>query len=177
MNLLDLAYVIHLVWTFMTFVTLWEDNNSFKNLFALYINNIKTYYHPCMQGNPRQSWILDSSLFCGTWIPDYLGCILDSKAQDFRFHKQNFLGFRNFRIPLPAATIQFDLQRRRYYAAFYLKSNRKGVQDIAWSPSDWYKPMSWAVKVTMPRKHEVLFSLWRPQTTTNWGFKAWDQAL
>ena len=117
MNLLDLAYVIHLVWTFMTFVTLWEDNNSFKNLFALYINNIKTYYHPCMQGNPRQSWILDSSLFCGTWIPDYLGCILDSKAQDSRFHKQNFLRFRNFRIPLPAATIQSDLQSWRFYAA------------------------------------------------------------
>ena len=69
MNLLDLTYVIHLVRTFTTFVTLWEDNNPFKNLFALYIKHIKTYYHLCkeIQDNlgfwiPAFSWNLDSGL-------------------------------------------------------------------------------------------------------------------
>ena len=31
----------------------------------------------------------------GTWIPDSLSCILDSRAQDSGFHKQKFHGFRN----------------------------------------------------------------------------------
>ena len=173
MNLLDLTYVIRLVRTFTTFVTLWEDNNPFKNLFALYIKHIKTYYHLCKEIRdnlgfwiPAFSWNLDSGL---------LGLYSGFQSPGFQIPQGKFSRIPEFPDSLPAATIQFDLQRRRYYAAFYLKSNRKGVQDIAWSPSDLYKPISWAVKVTMPRKHEVLFSLWRPQTTTNWGFKAWDQ--
>ena len=65
------------------------------------------------QGNPRQSWILDRGFrIPGNWfqslwvelgfwipvvhgIPDSLNCIPDSKAQDSRFHKQNFPGFGN----------------------------------------------------------------------------------
>ena len=61
MNLLDLTYVIHLVRTFTTFVTLWEDNNPFKNLFALYIKHTKTYYHLCKE-------IQDN---LGFWIPAF----------------------------------------------------------------------------------------------------------
>ena len=46
--------------------------------------------------------IVDSGfLVSGTWIPysaipDSLSCIADSKVWDSRFHKQNFLGFRNW---------------------------------------------------------------------------------
>ena len=175
MNLLHHTYVIHLIWTFTTFVTLWEDNNPFKNLFALCIKQIKTYSHPCNEIKDNLGfWI--PAFFHGIWIPDYSGSIPDSKAQDSRFHKQNFFGFQNFRIPLPWATIQPDLQNRLFYAAFYLKPNKKGVQDITWSPSDWYKPMCWTAKITVTRKDEVFFSLWRPQKTANLGFKAWDQA-
>ena len=68
-----------------------------------------------MQGNPRQSWIKDSS----PWIPDSrywitdslsvklgsripivtgildsLSCFLDFKVQGSGFYKQNFFGFR-----------------------------------------------------------------------------------
>ena len=38
------------------------------------------------------TWILDSIV---SGILDSLSCILDSKAHDSGFHKQNFLGFRN----------------------------------------------------------------------------------
>ena len=43
-------------------------------------------------------WILASlSVELGFWIPDPLSCIPDSKAQDFGFHRQNFMdsGFQN----------------------------------------------------------------------------------
>ena len=49
-------------------------------------------------------WILDSrslSVELGFWtsildrIPDSLSCIPDSKAPDFVFHKENFLGFQH----------------------------------------------------------------------------------
>ena len=64
-----------------------------------------------LEGNPRQSRILgstprtqdsgfpvrDSGFFVsGTWIPDSIvNGIPDSKAQDWRFHKQKFPRFRN----------------------------------------------------------------------------------
>ena len=66
-----------------------------------------------MQGNPRQSWILDSApwipvarfqslsvelglcIAIVSEIPDSLSCIPGSKAQDFTFHKQKFPGFPN----------------------------------------------------------------------------------
>ena len=63
-----------------------------------------------MLGNPRQSWILDSSFWIfwnlvrGTWIPDFnlwrdSGFFRElnsgSKAQDTGFHKENLVGFRN----------------------------------------------------------------------------------
>ena len=41
-----------------------------------------------------------------SWIPDSLICIPDSKAQDFRFHKQNFPGFRN---PLHGAILSMHV--------------------------------------------------------------------
>ena len=83
-----------------------------------------------MKGNPSQSWILDSTPWISDsryWIPDYwsvelrswipivsgipdsLGHVPDSKAQDswfhrkifphFGFHKQKFPGFRNPDFP------------------------------------------------------------------------------
>ena len=61
-----------------------------------------------MQGNPRQSWIMDSM----PWIPDSrylipilsriqdsLSYILDSKAQDTGFHSKNCT-YSGIRIPL-----------------------------------------------------------------------------
>ena len=74
-----------------------------------------------MLANTRESWILDP-ITCildsgywipvfssGTWIQDFIPlwntyCILDSKALDSGFHKQNFPGFRSlqaniFKIP------------------------------------------------------------------------------
>ena len=41
-----------------------------------------------------------------SWIPDSLICIPDSKAQDFRFHKQKFPGFRN---PLHGAILSMHV--------------------------------------------------------------------
>ena len=40
-------------------------------------------------------------------IPDSLSCIPDSKAQDYGFHKQKFLGFRNpdFRFKIPFSNV------------------------------------------------------------------------
>ena len=75
--------------------------------------NLKFVPRPIYQGNPRQSWILDrgfqipDSWFQSLWvelgfwipvvcgIPDSLSCLPDPKAQDSRFHKQNFPGFGN----------------------------------------------------------------------------------
>ena len=64
-----------------------------------------------LEGNPRQSWILGSTpwtqnsgfhvrnsrfFVSGTRIPDSIvSGILDSKAQDSRFHKKKFPRFRN----------------------------------------------------------------------------------
>ena len=39
-------------------------------------------------------WNLDSGFLPVSGIPDSLSCISDSKAQDSRFHKQNFPEFR-----------------------------------------------------------------------------------
>ena len=72
-----------------------------------------------MWGNPRESWIVDSTewipdsrysfpvFVSRTWIPisivsgipDSLSCIPDSKVQHFGFHKQNFPGFRSRQAP------------------------------------------------------------------------------
>ena len=56
-----------------------------------------TYTYP-LKGNPRQSWILDSTpriLDPRYWIPDSLSCIPDSKVPDSGSHKQKFSGFWN----------------------------------------------------------------------------------
>ena len=58
-----------------------------------------------MQGNPKQSWILDSTLWApdslsveiGYWIPIFIGisdslsCIQGIKALDSGLHSKNFL--------------------------------------------------------------------------------------
>ena len=58
-----------------------------------------------MQGNPRQSWILDSTLWApdslsveiGFWIPIFIGisdslsCIQGFKALDSEFHSKHLL--------------------------------------------------------------------------------------
>ena len=43
----------------------------------------------------RCPWNLDSSIQIVPGIPDSLSCIPDSKAQDFRFHRQTFRALRN----------------------------------------------------------------------------------
>ena len=69
-----------------------------------------------MLGNPKQSWILDSTpwipdsqvldygFFVSAnwipdpnrcWIPESLSCIPDSSAQDLGFHSKKLAGFRN----------------------------------------------------------------------------------
>ena len=71
-----------------------------------------------MKGNPKVLdsgllWVPDSSV-SRTWIPDsncqwylrFLSCILNSKAQDFRFHKQKFLDC-GIQIPLHGANTHF----------------------------------------------------------------------
>ena len=55
-------------------------------------------YTYSLKGNPRQSWILDSTpriLDPRYWIPDSLSCIPDSKVPDSGSHKQKFSGFWN----------------------------------------------------------------------------------
>ena len=64
-----------------------------------------------MEGNPRQSWILDSMPWIPysrylipvlSWIRDSLSCILDSKVQDTGFHSKNCT-YSGIRIPLHEA--------------------------------------------------------------------------
>ena len=45
----------------------------------------------------------------GTWIPDSLSYIPDSKAQDSIFYKQKFLGFRNRESGFSYMGRQYDL--------------------------------------------------------------------
>ena len=174
MNLLHHTYVIHLIWTFTTFKTLWEDNNPFKNLFALYIKQIKTYSHPCKEiQDSIEIWIPGTRFQLLPWNLDsgLLGLYSGFQSPGFQIPQAEFS-----RIPEFPDSLTLGCKIQGSTPAFYLKSNKKGVQDIAWSPSDWYKPMCRAAKITVTRKHEVFFSLWRPQKTANWGFKVWVQA-
>ena len=71
-------------------------NNTITKAFLVGLNNQS---NRSIEGNPTQSWIVDSTpwipesrFFVITWIPDTLSSIPDSKAQDYRFHKQKWKG-------------------------------------------------------------------------------------
>ena len=61
--------------------------------------------------------VLDSGLLVsGTWIPDSLGKMTDFKAKDFRFHEQNFPGFRILEAEISRISeIRMTLHGEKYY--------------------------------------------------------------
>ena len=115
-----------------------------------------------MQGNPRQSWILDSTTWISDsryWIPDSLwvelgfripivsgipnslNCSLDSKAQDSGFHRQKFLGFTN-PDSLPWGDKLFFL----HYITSW-QSSAEAREDIQHSGPSMAEQLSWCPKV------------------------------
>ena len=55
-------------------------------------------------------------------ILDFLNCIPDSKAQDFRFHKQTFPAFWNL-DSLTRGDLDVCFYTVRFYTVFYLSTN------------------------------------------------------
>ena len=59
------------------------------------IESKKSWILVSMSWTPDSRYWIPVFFISGTWIPDSLSCIPDSKAQNSCFHKQKFSGFRN----------------------------------------------------------------------------------
>ena len=69
--------------------------SSLLKQLLLVIESKKSWNLVSMPWTPDSRYEIPGFFVSGTWIPDSLSCIPDSKAQNSCFYKQKFSGFRN----------------------------------------------------------------------------------
>ena len=79
-------------------------------------------YHAVDSGFKSLSVELGYWILMVSGILDFLNCIPDSKAQDFRFHKQTFPAFWNL-DSLTRGDLDVCFYTVRFYTVFYLSTN------------------------------------------------------